>query len=583
MFRGIDPVGLDRLANTLDTQTGSVRHRTRVALDLLNRNGMNAAAATVGALAGHIENWGAETSATLRWRAATIQTDAGLDILGLTRARFAAQALFSVDNVDEAYRRWIEQVQASERRVGEAITNISDWLDQSWTDWDVTNGDLHNIWSTLQNLAKGELDQVLAELSPRQLERWIEEMGNAINGFSQDEKREVFSLLAANSSGESLSKIHNAILTGGGSEEATDFGLAVRAHAPDQAIVDFVTYAMDLDLTHVEYSGVAPALSAAGIGDSSAVDRMLHAILSRETALQLIAVDSLVTMHAVGDDAPSHLNPLNSLITAIARGSDPQLKAVAFAAMAEMATDADNQLRELLGSRHHIVDTTTTDIIGTRDHDNTASRLLRSAELELLAAATAILVSDANGVVEQLATGLDPDGSLLASYLYGLVDNEGIGQLGQFVDNLRGGDVVDPVAFSAPGIDPGYQYPHAQNLGFVAGNLRNALELYADAEKNDIDWIGRGAHLATAAVGLAYSKVLEGMSLVGAGIEGVAEWLTTDYWASRTKEEIEEHLAQLIETIETGMQPQPIPDAVTPNLGEALQAWDDRYDLIKER
>jgi hypothetical protein len=584
VFRGIDPAGLDALATTLDRQTSTLRHQAHITLDMLRRHGRSGDADSVGSTVGQIENWSLDTTNTLQWRAQTIRSGqgAGWDVFRVARAHFAAEAVFSPDTVDEAYRRWVASLRASSQRVEEAVANISRWLHQGWTDWDVTNGDLHNIWRTLRGLSGEELDHVFAALSPRQLERWIEEMGNSINGFSREEKRQVFSLLAAISSGETLGKIHDAIVERGGTGDATDLGTAIRQHAPNQPITDFVGYVIERDLASHAYSAVAPALAAGGIDGSKAIDAMLRLVLSDDATLQLIVVDSLAATAMTGSEAIV-ARPLDSLVEAIVRGGDAPLKAAAFAAVAALATEPDARLRDVLRTRHHIFDSATTDPMGRREVNNNATGMLRAAEPELLANALAILVSDANGVVEELASSLDPDGSSTTAFLYALVDQDETEQLGLLVESLRGGDVVDATAFSTAGINPDYQYPHAQNLGFVAGNLRKALEQYADGEKNDIDWIVRGAGLATAAVGLFYAKVLESVSLAATATEGLVEYLSTDYWAGRTKDEIDGYLARVTDTVETSLQPPATPGVTTPNLGEALQAWDDRYDLVRGR
>jgi hypothetical protein len=577
MFRGIDPQGLDDLAKTLDMQTRTMRHQTRIALDLLHRNEKNADASGVGSAVGHIENWSLDTTSTLQWRAEAIRSgqDAGLDIFRLARARFAAEAVFSIDTVGETYGQRVERLQASERQVEEATTDISDWLSQGWTDWDVTNDDLHNIWRTLEGLSGEELDDVIAALSPRQLERWIKEMGNAINGLSREEKRQVFSMLAANSSSESLGKIHDAILTGGSSEEASDFGGEIGRLAPDQVIVSFVIYAINQGLANREYSGVAPALAADGIENSAAIDEILHAVVASLGALPLIVVDSLVVGDAAGP------NPLDSLVSAITRGDDPRLKAAAFTAIAAMATGTDARLRDLLRTRHHIYAGATADILGTRDNYNPGIETLHAAEPVLLENATTILVSDANDVVAQLATRLDPTGSLTTDYLYTLVDRDEIGQLGLLVDRLRGGDIVDAVAFSQAGTNPNYRYSHAQNLGFVAGNLRKALERYVEDAQNHIQWITWGAKIATVAIGAGFTRSLGGLELAGTGLEGAAEWVSTDYWASHTQSKMDDDLERLLDTTVTNLQPPLSLESGPPHLGDALQWWHERYDIVR--
>ncbi len=584
MIRGIDPVGLDGLADRLDVQAGLLRHHTRIALDLLHGNQRGADATRIGALMGRVEDWSLDSSTSLRWRAETIRSGqgAGLDIFRLNRAHFAAEAVFSLRSIEADYRHWSEQRRMSRQRVEEAVSNISRWLDQGWTDWDVTNGDLHNIHRTLEGLAGAELDQVIAALSSRQLERLIEEMGTSINGFSRDEKREVFSMLASNASGESLGKVHAAIMAGGGSEEAVDLGTEIHCISPDQVIIDFVRDVIDQGLARHRYSGLAPALAAGGIEDSAAVDRVLHEIISNNDALPLMLIDGVVFMHDGNREDESTLGPFDSLLGAATRGADPELKAAAFAALGAMVTDSDRALRGLLRNRHQIFDTTTTDIIGMREHSKTATEMLAAADSLLLSQATTVLLSDTNGVVEQLATSLDTDGAATTSYLYRLVDEDEVGPLGQIAASLRGGEVVDAVRFSNPGVDPDYQYPHAQNLGFLAGSLRAALERYADDKKGDINWIVSGAKLATAAVGIGFMKALEGLELAGMAVEGAAEWVATDYWAAKTQDEIDEGLADLVDTVVASLQPPLAPNGGPPQLGDALQWWHVRYDIVRD-
>ena len=110
MFRGIDPAGLDTLATTLDRQTSTLRHQAHITLDMLRRHGRNGDADSVGSTVGQIENWSLDTTNTLRWRTQTIRSGqgAGWDVFRVARARFAAEAVFSLDTVDETYQRWVE-------------------------------------------------------------------------------------------------------------------------------------------------------------------------------------------------------------------------------------------------------------------------------------------------------------------------------------------------------------------------------------------------------------------------------------------------------------------------------------------
>lgn len=580
MLCGIDPEALNGLANSMADKAGSLRLHARSALDSLHRNGKPAEAQELSTVVSRVEQWSVATAQDLRWRSEAIRRGRTSEpnVLHLMRAEFHAQAFPSPDTVDAAYRRWVATARASQLRVDDSVSDISRWLDQSWTDWDVTNNDLHNIWSALKSLTGNELDRVIAALSPAQLERWIEEMGNRINGFSLSEKAQVFALLATNASGESLGKVHDAIVSAGDSRDSIAIGTAVSDHSPDLVISNFVNFVVTRDLSGHRYSTVAPTLALTGVDDTKAVGSVLNRTVSTDDVLERIVADS-VALH----DADGDVNPLDSLVDTIARSDNSHLKAIAFAAIADLALHADVRVRGLLRDRHRIFDNTTTDYFGTKEDVDDATRLLRSAESGLLSSAAEILASDAAGVVKGMATIRDPDGSTMTAYFRELIDRELTAQLGQVITALRGGDVVDPVTFSGRGLDPGYPYPHAQNLGYVAGALRLALEEYADDAKQDIDWITGGAKILTVGLGVAYSAVLAVNQMVGLTLEGVAEWATTDFWAARSIHDIDIGLREVLETVVTNLQPPFTPEDGPAHLGDALQWWDHRYDSVWSR
>ena len=295
-FRGVDPEGLIELAGAVTLATDKVRSAVHPALAVLERNSLTATSTSLATSSSRANRWSNDLAAVLRWRSQAISTgqNTRFDISALLRARFAAEAVFRASNLDDAYRRWIREWQADEQRVTDAVANISRWLSQSMTDWDVTNTDLHNIRLTLEALTGAEIDRVIRSLAPPQLERWISEMGHSINGFSRDEKRAVFALLATNASADLLAKVHNAILDAAGEAELADFGTAIQTHAGDNAIVDFIAYVIARDLTSHQFSGLAPALALTGIGSGAAATTAIASITNADDALAVLIVDSLV-------------------------------------------------------------------------------------------------------------------------------------------------------------------------------------------------------------------------------------------------------------------------------------------------
>lgn len=580
MFRGINPDGLINLAEAVEHHSDVAEARSKVAFDLLSRNGMSAEAKRIDSAFAHIQLWGRDTSDGLRWRANAIRIGQDVELTSFDpiRTQFAAEAIFALHNIGAAYDLWVEKHLASKQRVADAVARISEWLHQGWTDWDVTNDDLQGIWATLQTLSRDELDDVISALTPAQLERWVEEIGNRINGFSKEEKQRLFALLATNSSGNSLGKVHEAITTAASGEDAMDFGNAIRLHSTDQVISDFISCVVAGEMTRRAFSGVAPALALAGIDDTAVIDQVVRLIVTTEGTLELMIADRLVLSGASGNVAAGSLDPVAN---AVERGSDPETKALAFAAIATLAAASDRHLIEMVRARDRMAAATPPDHMRPGHEEHREAKMLSAVRLELLGAASAVLISDSDGVIRHLATDLDPQGTVTTAYLYQLVDVGLIKELGQLVDALRGDGSVDPIAFSVRDTHPNYPYPFAQNLGFVAGSMHTALVRYAKDAKNDIDWITTAAKVASGAIGFAYSKALAAMEAAGLLVEGSLEWLSTDHWATKTQDEIDRSLERLLEVVAASLQPPLSPGNGPPHLGDALQWWSLRFETVQ--
>jgi len=575
VFQGVDPDGLDGLAATIEFKTASLRRHSRVVLDILSRKERSTELAEISASVGRAEEWGNDTAVTMRWRADTVRDGqrARFNVPALIQAAFAANAVFSATTIDEEYRTWVAEWHASSQRVNEATAQISGWLDQGWTDWDVTNDDLHNIWSTLDGLSGSELDRVITALTPRQLARWLDEMAHSTNGFSRDEKQQVFTMLATNGSGESLGKIHEAILVAADTDQdAVDLGMAIRQHSPDRAIVAFVTFVVAQDLTGHRYSGIAPALAIGGIEDPTAIDAAVRAILTGDGALELIVIDSLVTARVEDTGATCiDINPLASLAAAMSRGADAELKTLGFAALVGLTGRSESQIADLMQARHG------EDV--ARKNSNRDSRVT-SADLELVSAATRLLISDANAVIQELATTIDIDGSITSAYLFGLIDHDQFHNLSRVVNALRGGDDVDVVRFSNVGTDPGYTHPHAQNLAFVAATLNIALERYAAEALADIKNITLVADVTKLIAGTIYALELKAAEIAASVFEFSVGKFALDTQVSDIVNDINTQLDHVTGTVSSRLKPQGPLEIEPDHLGSAFMTWDERYDLV---
>lgn len=572
-FRGIDPYGLDELSVRTAIATAEVTTATGPACHVLGRHGYGDDAAAAQKLSNRIGLWGADTVAALHRRAELIRSGqkAPGDTPAILGAEFAIEGLFTLPEMETAFEAWRESRQRAERAVGD----ITGWLDQSWNDWDVSNNDLQNIANTLEDLTSKELDGVISALSPRQLERWIGEMGNGFNGFSREEKQALFANLAA-ADGESLGKIHDALLRAGSERDIVHFGLAIQHHGADGAIVAFVGHVMNTDLAATRYSTVAPVLALSGIENADAVAAATRAIVDVEGALETTIVDSLVTAHVEDTGvACIEIDPLDSLVTAASRTSDVEVTTAVFAAVAGAATDRSRTLLELLSRRYDVVDTAP-GWIDRKTGGDSGNELLRSNETKFLDSAVRLLVSDADGVITELATEIDPGGLITTDFLYELVDHGRGDNIGRIAHELRGGDVVDPARFGEVGDIASYRYAHAQNLAYLAGTTTNALERYADDAQSTIDAIGHIAGIAMFATGTIFKVASFTLSAAGAA----TEYGATDWKGSRVQDNIDEYLDTLLADVEEAFRPDTDGTGV-PIPGEAWENWTEQLTRIK--
>ncbi|MDX2467421.1 MAG: hypothetical protein QNL12_08910, partial [Acidimicrobiia bacterium] len=305
------------------------------------------------------------------------------------------------------------------------------------------------------------------------------------------------------------------------------------------------------------------------------------AAVAAATALRVLAVDGFIDMLAVDTVALAALDerwnrdPLRELLTPVVRSGEVETRTLAFLSLGRLATDLSGRLGRLLEDRHGIADERTMNNIR-------ASELLDDLEDSLISTMTDLITSDANTIVEQLATVHDTDGELTADYLWRLTQGAHYSQLAQVATALRGGDIVDVDRFSTAGTNPDYQYAHAQNLAFFAANLRIALKRTADDAKRQIGLISSVAGMASGLLGVAYTPIskIVGVAVAIAGSLTEAEFLEGP--ASNTSDDIDTQLEYLVEVIETRFQPQYLGDTAPDRLGDARWAWDARWDIFRD-
>ena len=558
-FRGIDPDGLHQLSAQLFVATRGPSTLTRSGLDILTRHGFGAAAASLASTCGHVAVWGEETSVRLSERAELIR--ACQESPRNPHLWIAAGFVTEAPLEQGSFQDWVARLERVER----AVADISAWLDQSWRDWDVTNHDLHNIAETLEQLDGSELRQVVAALSPRQLQRWIEEMGNRINGFSQAEKQRVFAMLAANGDGGMLDAIHQATLTAGSDEDLIDFGRAVGIHSPDQVIVDFVDLAMKHDLVHTPQSTLAPLLAASTIDDEGRAAAAAAIIAGSDQLVEIAIIDSLASFN------PDLAGPdfLASIGSILSRGNDSAAVAEAFATLATAALRPEG-LYPILADRYRLSSTQGVNI------GNEVFAMVIDGEPTLLRAATAVLTAEGDAVVTQLATTIDPDGVLLSDFLFELIAGNRIVDVGLIADSIRGGPDVNAARFGDIGDVAGYPYAHAANLGYTAGVFCNALDRYADRAKSTNAAL---SVLASAAFFVA-GALLNATSTAAALLGSAAEYGATGWVGGNVQDDIDTELKQVEIAVEAAFRPDT--DAtMAPIPGQAWEEWIESLSAIR--
>ncbi|MBO3088451.1 C2 family cysteine protease [Cellulomonas dongxiuzhuiae] len=96
---------------------------------------------------------------------------------------------------------------ADQERVDEALDDVRDALDGGF--WGVRSGDLADAREAVEQLNGREIDALVAAMSDDELEHWVDQMedGWAFSGWSRDERRELWELMAGQASKETLDRL----------------------------------------------------------------------------------------------------------------------------------------------------------------------------------------------------------------------------------------------------------------------------------------------------------------------------------------------------------------------------------------
>ncbi len=98
--------------------------------------------------------------------------------------------------------------------VDQAVRSIESNLTQSWTDWDVSNGDLRDINNTLRDLTPAQTNDTIAALSNETLQTWGGEINGTLGGLNASDRQDLYSNLARDLDGEQLARVYGALDAG---------------------------------------------------------------------------------------------------------------------------------------------------------------------------------------------------------------------------------------------------------------------------------------------------------------------------------------------------------------------------------
>jgi hypothetical protein len=417
-------------------------------------------------------------------------------------------------------------------------------MDQGWFDWDVTAHDLANIEALLVSLSGADLGAVIRRLDPGIVTRWLGEMTSRVNGFSRAHRQQLLARLVAGLDGAALTVLASSALAASSTRLAVDLGDAVAASAPDEAIEALVLTRELLDGPGLD-GPMLVARSLQGVDDRDRFASIVGELVAEPA--RFVAVVSWGAAIANGSDGALAPPPLDQLLAALGEIGDADLRAEVVVGLVDLLAEPRHD-----DFKAHI--------------DEAIARLLEAESAATLAA---------------LSTRRDVAGEAMITWVRRLFDApDGPALLRRVTIAAAGSEVPsDPSTyaawFAAPGGEPGYRFPNARNLGYLAGVLTVAARAEGAEAGRVID------HL------LLVPGAMEGLLAATRTVVKLASWLfpsgmdaAIDGLGRGGYERVDDAVAGLEATILEHFEPDPAAD---PDLGSALLAFDDRMDAVVDR
>ena len=350
------------------------------------------------------------------------------------------------------------------QKVEAAVTSIQENLTETWTDWDVSKGDLKGIETTFKDLNAAEANQVFGRLSDADVKKYADELSGIMGGYGETDKQQLFDDLAGKLDARNLARLGDALLAreDGKLIETSDVKLlseAIAKNATDSVKAEYLQVITGRVEKDEEF-----ALGAARILTSLKDNpQAFSQALGNLSDGQLKAVFKAATQETTSTSyqgAAVHLRydtkPLTELVDAVSRTSDPALKARVFEAAAL-------QMKEIseAGSTFPTV------IAANKDAQAAAVR----------DALTGLLDSDTTGVVRALEENETSfNGKGITAYVKSMIESGDQAKLGTFINRLMTGNDLSGNAYArfgeqANGDNNEQFYQNAQVLGYFGGAI----------------------------------------------------------------------------------------------------------------
>ena len=367
--------------------------------------------------------------------------------------------------------------------VRDAVSTIRDNLSESWTDWDVSHGDLVENNSVLAGLTPEQRNEVISQLSDGDLGKWAGEVHGTLGDLSASERQDLFNALAEGLDGEQLARVTAAFEGHDGS--IAELGRAIGDRAPATVRVDYVQRMaaqtdsgdrLSIDAGFGSNTSTTGDPQAVAVGevlaslsdDPASFDRAVAALSDRQldSVLESAAGGSMTTTsmgRATSITVDYDPALLTGIVDAAARSDDAATKARIF-------EGAAGQLQDIQDAGGLM-----TPYIG------------QSGDVSAVAEAMGnLLGSDPNGIVTQLRTSADPSGQAMVSYTAGLLASGQEDRVRDTIIRLQQGNDGSGNAYDA------FKDPVvSRNLGYFTGataaainNVTSDREAQADMLKN---------------------------------------------------------------------------------------------------